>query len=38
MKVIFYDKFNEQANIKLDFFDGQNLSFKLKSSTFDVSY
>ena len=31
MKVIFYDKFNEQANIKLDFFDGQNLSFKLKS-------
>ena len=35
MKVIFYDKFNEQANIKLDFFDGQNLSFKLKSSTFD---
>lgn len=35
MKVIFYDKFNNQANIKLDFFDGQNLSFKLKSSTFD---
>ena len=35
MKVIFYDKFNEQANVKLDFFDGQNLSFKLKSSTFD---
>ena len=35
MKVIFYDKFNDQANIKLDFFDGQNLSFKLKSSTFD---
>ena len=32
MKVIFYDKFNDQANIKLDFFDGQNLSFKLKSS------
>ena len=35
MNVIFYDKFNDQANIKLDFFDGQNLSFKLKSSTFD---
>ncbi len=35
MKVIFYDKFNDQASIKLDFFDGQNLSFKLKSSTFD---
>lgn len=35
MKVIFYDKFNEKADIKLDFFDGQNLSFKLKSSTFD---
>ena len=32
MKVIFYDKFNEKADIKLDFFDGQNLSFKLKSS------
>ena len=35
MKVIFYDKFNEKADIKLDFFDGQKLSFKLKSSTFD---
>ena len=35
MKVIFYDKFNENADIKLDFFDGQNLSFKLKSSTFE---
>ena len=35
MKVIFYDKFNEKADIRLDFFDGQNLSFKLKSSTFD---
>jgi len=35
MKVIFYDKFNEKADIKLDFFDGQNLSFKLKSSTFE---
>ena len=29
MKVIFYDKFNEQANIKLDFFDGQYLSFNV---------
>ena len=35
MKVIFYDKFNEKADIKLDFFDGQNISFKLKSSTFE---
>ena len=35
MNVIFYDKFNEQVEIKLNFFDGQNLSFKLNSSSFE---
>ena len=35
MNVIFYDKFNDQANLKIDFFDGQSLSFNLNSSSFD---
>ena len=35
MDVIFHDKFNDQAEIKLNFFDGQYLSFKLNSSSFD---
>ena len=35
MKVIFYDKFSQQADVKLDFFDGQNLTFKLNSSSFE---
>ncbi len=35
MKVIFYDKFCQQADVKLDFFDGQNLTFKLNSSSFE---
>ena len=35
MNVIFYDKFNDQANLKIDFFDGQSLSFNLSSSSFD---
>jgi len=35
MDIIFHDKFNDQAEIKLNFFDGQNLSFKLNSSSFD---
>jgi len=35
MDVIFHDKFNDQTEIKLNFFDGQNLSFKLNSSSFD---
>tara|TARA_Y100000768_G_scaffold88305_1_gene63353 strand:- start:45 stop:995 length:951 start_codon:yes stop_codon:yes gene_type:complete len=35
MDVIFHDKFNDHAEIKLNFFDGQNLSFKLNSSSFD---
>ena len=35
MNVIFYDKFSQQADLKLDFFDGQNLTFKLNSSSFE---
>ena len=35
MNVIFFDKFNKEANLKLDFFDGQNISFNLSSSTFE---
>jgi len=35
MNVIFHDKFNDQSEIKLNFFDGQNLSFKLSSSSFE---
>ena len=35
MNVIFYDKFNKEANLKLNFFDGQNISFKLSSSSFE---
>ena len=35
MNVIFYDKFSQEADLKLDFFDGQNLTFKLNSSSFE---
>ena len=35
MNVIFFDKFNKEANLKLDFFDGQCISFKLSSSSFE---
>ena len=35
MNVIFFDKFNKEANLKIDFFDGQNISFKLSSSSFE---
>ena len=35
MNVIFFDKFNKEANLKLDFFDGQHISFNLSSSTFE---
>ena len=35
MNVIFYDKFIQEADLKLDFFDGQNLTFKLNSSSFE---
>ena len=35
MNVIFFDKFNKEANFKLDFFDGQSISFNLSSSTFE---
>jgi D-3-phosphoglycerate dehydrogenase len=35
MNVIFFDKLNKEANIKLNFFDGQSISFNLSSSTFE---
>ena len=35
MNVIFFDKFNKEANLILDFFDGQNISFELSSSSFE---
>ncbi len=35
MNAIFYDKFIQEADLKLDFFDGQNLTFKLNSSSFE---
>ncbi len=35
MNVIFHDKFNDESEIKLNFFDGQNISFKLSSSSFE---
>ena len=35
MNVIFFDKLNKEAIIKLNFFDGQNISFNLSSSTFE---
>lgn len=35
MNIIFYDKFKEQEDIKLNFFDGQYLSFKLNKSSFE---
>lgn len=35
MKVIIHDKFADEVNINLEFFDGQNLDFNLKSIGFD---
>ena len=35
MNVLFYDKFNQKADLDLKFFDGQKISFKLKSSSFE---
>lgn len=35
MKVIGHDKFMNEADVKLEFFDGQHLTFKLKSIDFD---
>jgi len=35
MNVIFYDKFIEETSLDLEFFDGQNITFNLISSTFD---
>lgn len=35
MTVIGHDKFMDEADVKLEFFDGQHLTFKLKSIDFD---
>jgi len=35
MNVIGHDKFMDEADVKLEFFDGQHLTFKLKSIDFD---
>ena len=35
MNVVAHDKFMDEADVKLEFFDGQELSFKLKSINFD---
>ncbi|PKA96511.1 D-3-phosphoglycerate dehydrogenase [Flavobacteriaceae bacterium MAR_2009_75] len=35
MKVVFYDPYLEEAKIDVDFFDGQSVSFLLKSETKD---
>lgn len=35
MKVVVHDKFAENVSVKLDFYDGQELEFKLKSVSFD---
>ena len=35
MNVIFYDKFIEETSLDIKFFDGQNITFNLISSTFD---
>ena len=35
MNIIFYDKFIEETSLDIEFFDGQNITFNLISSTFD---
>jgi D-3-phosphoglycerate dehydrogenase len=35
MKVVTHDKFMDEADVKLEFFDGQHLTFKLKSVEFE---
>ncbi len=35
MNVIFYDKFIEETSLDIEFFDGQNITFNLVSSTFE---
>ncbi len=35
MNVVAHDKFMEEADVKIEFFDGQHLTFKLKSIDFD---
>jgi D-3-phosphoglycerate dehydrogenase len=35
MNVVAHDKFMEEADVKIEFYDGQHLTFKLKSVDFD---
>ena len=35
MNAIFYDKYIEETSLDIEFFDGQNITFNLVSSTFD---
>ena len=35
MNVIFYDKFIKETSLDIEFFDGQNITFNLVSSTFE---
>ena len=35
MEVVFHDKFIQESELKIEFFDGQIVSFNLTSSTFD---
>ena len=35
INVLFYDKLHKEANLILDFFDGQSTSFKINSSSFE---
>lgn len=35
MHVVAFDKFIDEADIKLDFYDGQSLNFKIKTSSFE---
>ena len=35
MKVVAHDKFMDEADVKLEFFDGQELTFKMESIDFD---
>ena len=35
MNVLFYDKLHKEANLILDFFDGQSTSFNINSSSFE---
>jgi D-3-phosphoglycerate dehydrogenase len=35
MEVVFFDKFIDEASLEIEFFDGQNISFNMTSSSFE---